>query len=354
MNDGIIESSRILIVDDQDVNIRILQRMLAVGGYLNVRGVSDPREALTNFLEFEPDIVLVDLHMPYLDGHDVMKEIETHVSESDFLPFVMLTADVTKESRLKALSNGAKDFLTKPLDGSEVLLRVGNLLRTRSLHIELAQRNEILSEAVRDRTEELEKAQVEILDRLAMAAEYRDDETGLHTRRVADNSAGIARGLGLPDDMVELVKRAAPLHDVGKIAIPDEILLKNGRLTPEEFEIMKTHVKVGSRILTGSEAPLLRLAEEIARTHHECWDGSGYADGLEGKAIPLAGRIVAVADVFDALTSNRPYKEAWSVEDALDEIDRQAGHQFDPQVVRAFLAMHGRTPSATEDRALAR
>jgi putative two-component system response regulator len=189
---------------------------------------------------------------------------------------------------------------------------------------------------VRERTAELEETQIEILERLALAAEYRDDDTGEHTKRVGQMSAEIARGLGLPPAEVELIRRAAPLHDVGKIAIPDSILLKPGRLTPEEFEQMKTHTTLGSKMLSGGRFPLLQRAEEIALTHHERWEGTGYI-GLAGDSIPLAGRIVAVADVFDALTSARPYKTAWPRAEAVEEIRRQSGRQFDPRVVEAFL-----------------
>ncbi len=189
---------------------------------------------------------------------------------------------------------------------------------------------------MRERTAALEETQIEILERLALAAEYRDDETGEHIKRVGRTAAEIAKVLGWSEEEVELIRRAAPLHDVGKIAISDTILLKPGKLTPEEFERMKLHTTLGAKMLSGGRFPLLQLAEQIALTHHERWDGSGYI-GLQGEAIPIAGRIVAVADVFDALTSVRPYKNAWSTSDAIDEIRRQNGKQFDPRVVEAFL-----------------
>jgi putative two-component system response regulator len=196
----------------------------------------------------------------------------------------------------------------------------------------------MLEAKVRERTRELEAAQIEIIERLARAAEFRDDNTGQHTERVGQMAALLARELGLPDAQVSLIRRAAPLHDVGKIGIPDSILLKLGKLTPAEFELVKTHTTIGARILSGSRFALLRLAEEIAFSHHEQWDGRGYA-GLAGDQIPLAGRIVTVADVFDALTQKRPYKAAWPVEEAIAEIERQRGRQFDPDVVDAFLRM---------------
>jgi putative two-component system response regulator len=190
------------------------------------------------------------------------------------------------------------------------------------------------------RTVELEAARIEILERLARAAEFRDDETGLHTQRVGRMSALLAEGLGVAPSEVEVIRRAAPLHDIGKIGIPDAVLLKGGRLSPDEFEVMKTHTLIGADILSGSEIPLLGTGREIALTHHEHWDGSGYPAGLVGEAIPLAGRAVAVADVFDALTHPRPYKPAWSVEEALAEIEREAGRQFDPEIARTFATLH--------------
>jgi putative two-component system response regulator len=215
-------------------------------------------------------------------------------------------------------------------------LRIKTLLETRLLYLQIQSQNHVLEAKVRERTRALEEAQMEIVERLAVAAEFRDDNTGQHTQRVGQMSALLAKQLGMADAQVSLVRRAAPLHDVGKIGVPDKILLKLGTLTEEEFAIVKTHTVIGARILSGGKFPLLRLAEEIAFSHHERWDGSGYA-GLSGTDIPLAGRIVAVADVFDALTQQRPYKPAWSIGEAIAEIERQRGQQFDPGVVDAFL-----------------
>jgi putative two-component system response regulator len=229
------------------------------------------------------------------------------------------------------LKEGAKDFLTKPLNEIEVLLRINNLLETRFY-------SSLLEQRVKERTKDLEKARMEVLQRLALAAEYRDDNTGQHTRRVGQISALVAANLNLPAETVELIQTAAPLHDVGKIGIPDSILHKPGKLTEEEFAVMKTHTKIGASILSGGTSPMLQLSEEIAMYHHERWDGRGY-EGISGDAIPIAGRIVSVADVFDALTHSRPYKEAWTTEDAVAEISRQSGTQFDPQVVDAFMKL---------------
>jgi putative two-component system response regulator len=259
------------------------------------------------------------------------------------VPFLVLTADATEETKRRALSVGARDFLTKPLDQIELLLRVRNLLQVQQLQGRLREQNESLEDEVFERTRDLEQARLEMLDRLALAAEYRDDDTQEHAWRIARSCALLASRLGLPDRGVELIRRAAPLHDIGKIGIPDAILLKPGKLTDLEFERIKTHTTIGAEILSGSRSPLLRLAERIALTHHERWDGLGYPRGLSGDEIPLAGRIVAVADAFDALTHERPYKEAWPLEKAVREILAQAGRQFDPGVVDAFSRLDHHT-----------
>jgi len=277
--------------------------------------------------------------MPEMDGFEVMEHLKPLILSDDYLPILVLTADHTEITKRKALAGGAKDFLTKPFDREELSLRLGNLLQTRYLHCQLQSQNEVLEDKVQERTQDLEKAQLETLQRLALAAEYRDDDTGLHTRRVGLTAARIAEALGLPTDHVALILCAAPLHDVGKIGISDTILLKPGKLTDEEFATMRQHTVIGAGILSGSTSLWLQLAEEIAISHHERWDGKGYPNGLSGEDIPLVGRIVAVADVFDALTHERPYKKAWPVGEALAEIESQVGKQFDERVVKAFLPL---------------
>jgi cyclic di-GMP phosphodiesterase len=329
-------TARILIVDDQPSNVLLLEGILQEEDYTDYKGITDSRQALAVYLEYQPDLILLDLQMPYLDGFEVMNQLRACVAPGGFLPILVLTADITPEAKRQALAEGAMDFLTKPFDQTEVVLRIRNLLQMRALHLQLQDQNQLLEQKVQERTAELEETQLEILERLALAAEYRDDDTGEHTKRVGQMSAQIAQALGMSNGEVELIRRAAPLHDVGKIAIPDSILLKPGKLTPEEVEIMKTHTAVGAKMLSGGQFPLLQRAEEIALTHHERWDGTGHL-GLQGKAIPIAGRIVTVADVFDALISERPYKEAWPPTEAIEEVQRQSGRQFDPQVVHAFL-----------------
>jgi putative two-component system response regulator len=330
--------ARIVVLDDEEGNLRVLRRLLTIGGYQNVLVTSDPNRALHAFEEGDPDLLLLDLHMPELDGFGVMERLASLVSPDDFVPILVLSGDLSSESRKRALAGGAKDFVSKPFDRDEVLLRIRNLLDARMLHKRVQRQNQDLERTVRERTNELHKAHEETLVRLARAAEYRDDDTGEHTRRVGEIAGDLAVRLALPAQDADLIRRAAPLHDVGKIGIPDAILLKPGKLTPEEFDTIKTHTTIGGKILQGSRTPLLQLAETIALCHHERWDGRGYPAGLAGASIPLCARVTAVADVFDALTHERPYKRAWSVEEALEEIKKQRERQFDPDVVDAMLA----------------
>jgi putative two-component system response regulator len=343
--------AHILIVDDQHPNVRLLERILEQAGYTMTRGTTDPREVVGLFEEFQPDLMLLDLHMHHMDGYAVMEALRTRIPASAYFPILVVTADITPEAKRRALSAGARDFLSKPFDTTEVLLRIKNLLETRSLHLQLQNQNQALEVKVRERTRELEQTQVEILQRLAHAAEFRDDDTGQHTQRVGQLAAHLAQELGLSEQQVELIRQAAPLHDLGKIGIPDHILLKPGRFTPQEYEHMKSHAAIGARILSGGRYPLLLMAEEIAYTHHERWDGSGYPLGLAGESIPLTGRIVAVADTFDALTHARPYKPAWPIAEALREIVRQSGEKFDPCVVATLVRLYDQEGAAEQPAA---
>lgn len=333
--DDCYATAKILIVDDEEATVRLLDDLLKDAGYRNRKCHTDSRHVLPLFQAYQPDLILLDLVMPNLDGFAVMTQLKTRVPVGEYLPILVITGDISRQGKERALSLGVKDFVTKPFDRTEVLLRIRNLLETRFLHCRLQDQNQLLEEKVWERTRELEETRIEVLDRLGLAAEYRDDETGRHTQRVGRTSAILAEVLGLPEAVVELIRRASPLHDVGKIGISDTILLKPEKLTDEEFDLMKTHVTLGGRIVSGSRYALLQMAEEIALYHHERWDGTGYA-GLAGEAIPLSARIVTVADVFDALTHVRPYKKAWPLEEAVSEIVRQSGRQFDPRVVEAF------------------
>jgi putative two-component system response regulator len=346
-----LKSASILIVDDEEANVELLKRILEPAGYADLRSTTKPEEVLSLCEDHRPDLLLLDLLMPGKDGFEVLDEVRDLLGEEEYLPVLILTSDQSPEAKRRGLSAGAQDFLTKPLSPAEVRLRVRNLLETRFLHLELQEHNRHLEDRVRRRTAELEEARSQILERLARAAEYRDDETGEHTRRVGQISGAIAQELGLDPDRVELIKRVAPLHDVGKIGIPDDILLHPGPLSQDALEIMQTHTTIGGDLMAGSEIPLLKAAEQIARTHHEWWNGEGYPLGLSGEEIPLVGRIVAVADTFDALSHRRPYKPAWSAGEAWNEIRRNAGVQFDPAVVAAFetvLRATGLALSATD------
>jgi putative two-component system response regulator len=329
----------ILVVDDQRANIQYLQRILQRAGFDDVRGTTDPTTVESMLADDPPRLLVLDLHMPVMDGLTLLRRIRAAEPSGSFFPIIVLTADTSVDARRAALSAGATDFLTKPFDAIETVLRIRNLLLARRMHEELQSQNETLERRVAERTRELEEARLETLERLALAAEFRDDATGQHTRRVADISSLIALRLGWSSADVALIWRAAPLHDVGKIGITDQILLKHGPLGADEQARMKDHTLIGAQILSGSHSRTLQLAAEIALTHHEYWNGQGYPRGLAGVEIPESGRIVAVADVFDALTHARPYKPAWPVDRAVAEIARRAGFQFDPRVVEAFLSL---------------
>lgn len=352
--DAELHEARILIVDDELINTVLLERLLRSVGYADVTRTTEPEDAVATFADAlaagRPfDLLCTDLHMPRLSGLEVMDAVTAQVPDDEFFPILVLTADVSPEAEQDALTRGAKDFLTKPFRKDQIRLRVANLLRSRHLQAKLRQHADHLEKTVRERTIELEAARLDVLERLAAAAEYRDYTTGRHTHRVGLLSALLAERLGHASAEVELIRRAAPLHDVGKIGIPDHILLKPGKLTHDEFAQMQGHVDVGARLLAHGRSKLINLAQEIAETHHERWDGSGYPHGRAGDDIPLVGQIVAVADVFDTLVNERPYKRAWPIDDALAEIRRQRGRWFAPRVVDAFFEVIDRHPDLLAD-----
>ena len=338
-----IAQLRILVVDDQSANVRLLERVLAAGGHTDVHGTTDPAMVAGLCRELAPALLLLDLHMPGLDGFEVMTELRHLLADGRGPTVVMLTADVTTAARRRALSLGARDFLVKPFDSVEVLARVHNLLENHYIRAQLENQNALLAQQVALRTRELEDARREVLERLALAAEYRDYTTGTHTQRVGRTARLMAEELGLPSAMVEMMADAAPLHDIGKLAVPDSILLKPGPLNDQERALMRTHVRAGAEILRGSRAPVLVVAREIVSYHHERWDGTGYVAELRGDTIPVSGRITALADTFDAMTHERPYHTAVSVDEALSEIEGQSGRQFDPVLVDAFMSLDHRT-----------
>jgi putative two-component system response regulator len=337
--DAVLLGARILIIDDEAANVAVLRRALQSAGYTRLAETTDPIQAVTVFSQFRPDLVCLDLHMPGLDGFGVLEQLAPLIPAATYLPILMLTGDSSPASKQRALSLGAKDFVTKPFDLTEVRLRIRNLLTPRFMHLELASYNEILERQVSERTRALEESRVEVLERLARAAEFRDDVTGDHTRRVGHLAGRLAQSVGVSHAEVATITRAAPLHDIGKIGVPDHILLKPGKLDPEEFAIMKRHSAIGAEILSGGRSSLIQMAAEIAHHHHERWDGSGYPVGLSGDSIPLPARVVALADVFDALTHDRPYRSAWPLSEVLREIQAQSGAHFDPDLVVSFLRL---------------
>ncbi len=328
-------NSEILIVDDQPANVELLAMMLDVAGYTNVFSTTDPRQVAGMCEEHDFDIILLDIRMPHLDGYQVMEQLSQQI-DGDYLPILVLTAQKDRETRLKALEMGAKDFVTKPFDSAEVLNRIENMLEVRLLYNDRQRQNEILEEKVRERTSQLRDTQLEIVRRLGRAGEYRDNETGMHVIRMSKFCEIIGRAAGYDEKFCELMLYASPMHDVGKIGIPDRILLKPGKLTPEEFEIMKQHTTIGADILGEQDSEIMTMARDIALNHHEKWDGSGYPSGLVGEDIPIVGRICAIADVFDALTSERVYKPAWTIEDTVKYINESSGSHFDPTLVGHF------------------
>jgi putative two-component system response regulator len=322
----------ILIVDDEPANVKVLQRVLAVAGYRQVTAINTPRDAIARFQEIKPDLLLLDLHMPEIDGVAVMERLRAQLPASEYFPILMLTGDASPEACQRALAMGASDFVAKPFDMHEVLIRIRNLLETRLLHRQVAEQNQLLERKVQDRTAELDTAQRDTIARLALAAEFRDDETGRHTQRVGALAELLARAMGWSDGEAGLLRLAAPLHDVGKIGIPDAILLKSGLLTVGERKTMEGHTTIGAKILSGGRSSFIQLAEKVALSHHERWDGLGYPEGRSGPAIPSAARIVGVADFFDATVHDRVYRKAWPMDQVLAAIAAMSGTAFDPAV----------------------
>ncbi|QWR77812.1 HD domain-containing phosphohydrolase [Candidatus Magnetomonas plexicatena] len=331
-----IYEAAILIVDDQQTNVALAEKMLKAEGYKNILTTTDSRCVVDLYKFHKPDLILLDLNMPNMDGFQVMTELKK-IESNTYLSIMVLTAYTDRTIRVKALEHGAKDFLTKPFDRLEVLTRIKNMLEIRLLHNEVIDYNKSLEEKVEERTRQLKRTQLEIIRRLGRASEYRDNETGNHIIRMSQFCEVVARRAGLSNDHSELILHASPMHDVGKIGIPDSVLLKPAKLDPDEFEIMKTHTTKGAEILDNHDSEIMNLARTIALTHHEKWDGSGYPNGVSGEAIPIEGRIVAICDVFDALTSKRPYKKAWTVDEAVAEIKKNSGTHFDANLVEVFI-----------------
>ena len=331
-----LSNFNVLVVDDTETNIDILVETL--GDVYDVSVAMDGESALEDIAERTPDLVLLDIIMPGIDGYEVCERLKKDNTTKN-IPVIFLTAMTEEQDEAKGLALGAVDYITKPFSPELVKSRVRNQL-------ELKRHRDHLEELVRERTAQLIKAfetiknaSLDTILRLSRAAEYKDEDTGAHILRMSNYSAAIAGRMGLDENVVDSILYAAPMHDIGKIGTPDHILLKPGKLDPDEWEIMKQHAVNGARILEGSDAGFIKLGEVIALTHHEKWDGSGYPKGLKGSKIPQAGRITAIADVFDALTSKRPYKEPFSLEKSFVIIKEGRGNHFDPDVVDAFFAV---------------
>ena len=327
---------QVLIIDDTEINLILFAALVKKLENCEPLTFAQAIDALVWVQEHVPDLVIVDYMMPDIDGLEFIRRLR-EIPGREWVPVVMITANDQKQLRYRALDMGANDFLTKPVDKVEFLARTRNMLVVSDARKQLADRAAWLADEVRKATHEILERERETVIRLCRAAEYRDPETGAHILRMAHFSRLIARELALPLADQELLLEAAPLHDIGKVGIADKILLKPGRLDSEEFEIMKQHAIFGYELLKGSSSRVLQAGANIARGHHEKFDGSGYPNGLQGGDIPIFSRIVAVADVFDALTSERPYKQAWTVEAAADFLREGSGKHFDPTCIDAFF-----------------
>ncbi|MBF0166814.1 MAG: response regulator [Alphaproteobacteria bacterium] len=336
-------NGKILIVDDLPANVQLLSRMLTTAGYLRVSSTMNPQEVCALHSVNHYDLILLDLQMPVMDGFQVLEMLK-QVEPGGYLPVLVITAQPSH--KLKALQAGAKDFISKPFDLAEVLARVQNMLEVRLLYSELHKFSDELEQRVKDRTSELKESYLETIFTMTRAAEHKDEDTGAHVQRISYYSRDLAVMLGMDDDFVNNVYFASPMHDVGKIGIPDQILLKPGGHTPEECAIMRTHAAMGAKILGNSKSLYLKMGAEIALNHHERWDGGGYPNGKSMEDIPLAARIVNICDIYDALRSKRSYKPAFDHAKTMAILTlgdgRTQPEHFDPALFEKFTQNHAR------------
>jgi len=322
-----IEKQTVLVVDDTPENIDVLSGVLR-DDYRVKAALNGERALKIANAESKPDIILLDIMMPEIDGYEVCRQLKANPATQK-IPVIFITAKNQEADEQKGFEIGAVDYITKPISPPIVKARV-------STQLALYDQNRTLERKVQERTAQLHNTRLEIIRRLGRAAEFKDNETGLHVIRMSHYTRLIAEALSDDEQWIDLLFNAAPMHDIGKIGIPDNVLLKPGKLDDEEWNIMRRHPKIGADIIGDDDSPLLQMAKEIAFAHHEKWDGSGYPRRLKGEEIPITARIVAIADVFDALTTERPYKKAWAIEDAVKLIDDEAGKHFDPQLVKVF------------------
>ncbi|MHB1529359.1 MAG: HD domain-containing phosphohydrolase [Acidiferrobacteraceae bacterium] len=330
--------SKLLIVDDLEANVRLLDRVLRSAGYVSIESTSNPSEVCTLYCTNHYDLILLDLQMPIMDGFQVMESLKK-IEQDSYLPVLVMAAQ--RDHKLRALKAGATDFIAKPWDLAEVLARVHNMLEVRLLHKELHHYNDVLEQRVSERTAALQESNLETIFTMTRAAEHKDEDTGAHVQRISYYSRELARLLGMDAGFVDKIFVASPMHDIGKIGIPDHILLKPGGFLPDEWEIMKGHTVMGAKILGNSTSPYLQMGAEIALNHHERWDGGGYPNGKRGEVTPLAARIMNICDIYDALRSKRSYKPSLDHLKAMEIIthgdNRTRPEHFDPAVLSVFV-----------------